>query len=437
MSILQKKIMVTEIRCQNCGNTISIEEAVAEDYKKSLREEMIRFKKEKEEQFKKEQERLREKEEQLAKKLREEEENLKKLLEQERTKIKLGLEEDIRKSIAADYENKLLALRRQQEDASEKLKEFRKKELEFLQKEIEMQNKTAQLELEFNKKLLEERVQLAEQIRRQENERIAQKELEYQLKMKELEKQLEDQKKLAEEMQRKAEQGSMQLQGEVQELMLEEILAAQFPGDTVEEVGKGVEGADCILTVRNRTGQECGKIIFESKRTRNWNAAWLEKLKKDMRATNSHIAVLVSKVYPKNMNCFGEVEGIWVCNFNEVAALTSALRNAIIMVYESKKAEENKGEKMQMLYNYLTGPEFRGQVEAIVEGFMAMKTALAKERIQMEKIWKEREKQIDKVLLSTSSMYGAVKGIAGSSVNNIPLLEPGEDDENTDEAKED
>lgn len=426
--------MATEIQCQNCGNLISIEEAVSEDYKKSLREEMLRFKKEKEEQIKKEQEKLKEKEEQFQKKLKEEEENFKKLFEQEKNKLRLNIEEDLRKSIAEDYQNRLVTLEKQKEDASEKLKEFRKKELEFMNKEMELQNKASQMELEYEKKLLLERTQLAEQIRKQEGERIAHKEMEFQMRMKELEKQLEDQKKLAEEMQRKAEQGSVQLQGEVQELLLEEILSAQFPTDSIEEVGKGVEGADCILTVRNNMGHECGKIIFESKRTRNWNSAWLEKLKKDMRSTQSHIAVLVTKAYPKNMQCFGQLDGIWICNFNEVSGLTTALRNAILMVYESKKAEENKGEKMQMLYNYLTGPEFRGQVEAIVEGFMAMKMALAKEKIQMEKIWKEREKQIDKVLLSTASMYGSVKGIAGSSVNNIPLLEPEEDDENNSES---
>jgi hypothetical protein len=241
--------------------------------------------------------------------------------------------------------------------------------------------------------------------------------------MRELEKQLDDQKKLAEEMRRKAEQGSMQLQGETQELLLEEILREHFPFDSIEEVGKGVEGADCMQIVRNAIGNECGKIIFESKRAKSWNNVWVDKLKTDMRNKQADLAILVTQSFPKGMNCFGERDGVWICSFKEVTGLTSALRNAIIRIADTRKSEENKGEKMQMLYNYLTGIEFRQHIEAIVEGFMSMKQSISKERIQMEKLWKEREKQLEKVLLNTSGMYGSIKGIAGSSVNTIPLLE--------------
>ena len=251
------------------------------------------------------------------------------------------------------------------------------------------------------------------------------KELDYQLKLKELEKQLEDQRKLAEEMKRRAEQGSMQLQGEVQELLLEELLSDHFPYDHIGEVGKGVEGADCIQIVRNHIGQDCGKIIFESKRTKAFNNGWIEKLKADMRNKQADVAILVTQVYPKEMTCFGEKDGVWICSFSEVIALTSALRHTIIRIADTKKSEENKGEKMQMLYSYLTGIEFRQQIETIVEGFLSLKNSISKERIQMEKIWKEREKQLERVLLSTSGMYGSIKGIAGASIGEIPLLEDG------------
>ena len=142
-----------------------------------------------------------------------------------------------------------------------------------------------------------------------------------------------------------------------------------------------------------------------------------------MRSRNADVAILVTNAFPKDMEKFGERDGIWLCNFNEVSSVAHLLRNGIIKIYEIQKSQENKGDKMQMLYDYLTGVEFRGQIEAIVEGFMAMKQGITKERIQMEKIWKEREKQLEKVLLSTSGMYGSVKGIAGASVGNIPLLE--------------
>jgi len=129
------------------------------------------------------------------------------------------------------------------------------------------------------------------------------------------------------------------------------------------------------------------------------------------------------------MERFGEREGIWLCNFTELKSVAHLIRNGIINIHEIQKSEENKGDKMQLLYNYLTGNEFRGQVEAIVEGFMAMKMGITRERVQMEKIWKEREKQLEKVLISTSGMYGSVKGIAGASVGNIPLLDGTTDDE--------
>ena len=194
-------------------------------------------------------------------------------------------------------------------------------------------------------------------------------------------------------------------------------------------MGKGIEGADCIQAVYSKLGIECGKIIFESKRTKTFQSAWIEKLKTDMRNKQADVAILVTQVYPKEMNCFGERDGVWICSFSEVVALTSALRHTIIRIAETKKAEENKGEKMQMLYSYLTGTEFRQQIETIVEGFLSLKNSINKEKIQMEKIWKEREKQLEKVLLSTSGMYGSIKGIAGSSIGEIPLLEDGVEEE--------
>lgn len=220
----------------------------------------------------------------------------------------------------------------------------------------------------------------------------------------------------------------MQLQGEAQELLLEELLRENFPFDVIEEVGKGVEGADCMQIVRNNSGKECGKIIYESKRTKGWSNAWIDKLKADKRNQGADVAILVTQTFPKDMERFGEKDGVWVCGFTEALGVAALIRNGVIRVYEAQKSQENRGDKMQLLYDYLTGNEFRGQVEAIVEGFMAMKTAITKERAQMEKQWREREKQLDKVLLATSGMFGSVKGIAGASVGDIPLLDGEADD---------
>ena len=394
------------ITCPNCNTQFEPNEIIRDEVEKELRTKMFDWQKKKQAEF----------DQQLL---------------DEKRKAQAELEIGIRKSVSSDYENKLQLLERTNRENEEKLKSSRQKELEFLQKEQQLKTKEEELEISIQQRLQQERSKLSDELRKLEEQKSAAKDTEYQMRVRELEKQLEDQKKLAEEMRRKAEQGSSQLQGESQELLLEQILREYFPFDIIEEVGKGVEGADCIQVVRNASGTECGRIIYESKRTKNWSNSWVEKLKTDLRNKGADIAILVTQAFPKDMKRFGERDGIWICSYDEIASVSMILRNAILRVSEAKRSEENKGEKMQLLYNYLTGNEFRQQVEAIVEGFMAMKNSLAKERIQMEKIWKEREKQLDKVLISTSGMYGSVKGIAGASVNSIPLLE------GTEEANED
>jgi hypothetical protein len=287
-----------------------------------------------------------------------------------------------------------------------------------MRKQNEMEQREKNFEIEKEKYFLEKKSEIEKSAVRKEQEL-------FEMKMKEKDIAMESLKKTIDDLKRKSEQGSMQLQGEAQELLLEQVLREKFPGDIIEEIGKGAEGADCILQVRNSSGKECGKIIFESKRTKAWNNAWIDKLKTDMRSKNADIAILVTQTFPKEMDRFGERDGIWICNFSEVLSLAHVIRQGIIKLYETQKTEENKGEKMQLLYNYLTGNEFRGHVEAIAEGFVAMKNSITRERIQMEKLWKEREKQLEKVLLNTVGLYGSVRGIAGASIGEIPALDGG------------
>jgi hypothetical protein len=408
---------------------IDVDNALSADMEQKLKQRYEQQLQESVSQLNNERKRLEDEQKLFDEKKKRENELFQQKLQQEKLKLETELQQQLRKSIASDYENQLRLLKQSAEESEEKLRTARLKELEFLKKEQEIKNKEQELEIVLQKRLLEERNSLMQQIRKEEESRTSLKETEYQLKVRELEKQLEDQRKLAEEMKRKAEQGSMQLQGEAQELLLEEILRDHFPYDSVGEVGKGVEGADCIQIVRNNFGSDCGKIIFESKRTKSFNSGWIEKLKTDMRNKQADVAILVTQAYPKDMSCFGEKDGVWICSFAEVLALTTALRHTIIRIADTKKAEENKGEKMQMLYGYLTGNEFRQQIETIVEGFLSMKNSITKERIQMEKLWKEREKQLEKVLLSTSGLYGSIKGIAGASIGSIPLLEDGMEEE--------
>lgn len=391
------------IKCPNCGNQFEASDAFREEIQKELRAKASEWQARKEEEFRKKEELLqKEKEEAL-------------------NKQKQSLEENIRKTIATDFENQLKMLNESNKENEEKLKAAREKELEFLKQVKNLKDKEAELEIVLQKKLQEERNNLMEQIRKQEQEKNALKENEYQLKQKEFEKQIEDQKKLIDEMKRRAEQGSMQLQGEVLELALEELLRNTFPFDAITEVGKGVRGADAIQIVRNKQGQECGKIIYESKRTKAFSNDWIEKLKADMRSQQADVAVLVTEVLPKEIESFGEKDGILVCRFSDVKALAHVLRDGIIKMNAATRSQENKGDKMAMLYNYLTSNEFSEQWNAIREGFMSMKLSIQKERDAMEKLWKAREKQLEKVLLNAAHIKGSVEGIAGQDSVNLSL----------------
>ncbi|QEK51662.1 DUF2130 domain-containing protein [Pedobacter aquae] len=412
--------MSTEIKCPNCAHVFPMEEAMTEEYKKELREKMLSFTKQKEEEFKK-------KLEDLDKEKQQQEQAFELRLQQEKKLLQQNVEENLRKAIANDFENKLALLEQNNKENEEKLKLARQKELEFLKQEQALKDKEAELEIQLQRKLQEQRQELAEQIRKQEAEKSSVKDTEYQLKVRELEKQIEDQKKLAEEMRRKAEQGSMQLQGEVQELILEELLKNSFPFDVISEVGKGVRGADCVQLVRNKFGQDCGKIIYESKRTKDFSMEWIEKLKKDMRSTGVDVAVIVSQVYPKGMDCFGERDGVWICSFAEVKAVAHLLRDGIIKIAGVARSQENKGDKMHMLYDYLTGNEFAEQWKAIREGFLSMKMSIQRERDAMEKLWKAREKQLEKVMLNAAHIHGSVEGIAGTDNNQFSLTDDTED----------
>lgn len=414
----------TLITCPSCGTEFEPTDAIREEVQKELRQQMKDWQQKKEDDFKK-------KEVALQKQLSEKDNEYQKLLADEKKKIQSDLEQSIRKSLSADFENQLKILQQSVADNEEKLKEARKKELEFLQKEQNLNRKEAEMELAVQKKIIEEREKLSVEIRKIEAQKIEQMETDFRMRLAEKDKQLEDQKKLAEEMKRKAEQGSMQLQGEVQELLLENILQNTFPHDTILPVGKGVRGADCIQVVNNNFGNECGKIIYESKRTANFSNDWIDKLKADMRSQGADVAVIVTQSMPKDMERFGEKEGVYICTFAEVNSLAAVLRTSILKIYALSKSQENKGDKMTMLYDYLTGSEFNEQWKAIREGFLSMKMSIQKERDAMERLWSAREKQLSKVLLNATRFKGSIEGIAGSETVNLNLLE----DENTDLAE--
>ncbi len=404
------------ITCPNCNHQFEPGDSMRDEIEKELRGKMVDWQKKKDEEFK-------QKEIGFAQLLKQKEEEAATLLAAEKKRLQQEMQESIRKTVMADFENQLTMLKQNAADTEEKLKESRKKELDFLQKEQALKTREEELQLTLQRQLIEEREKIKELVQKEEGERLNIKEQEYQLRMKELEKQLDDQKKLADEMRRKSEQGSMQLQGEVQELMLEEILQATFPFDKIEEVGKGVRGADCIQTVRNQYGNEAGRIIYESKRTKDFSNEWIEKLKADMRTTGADVAIIVTQTLPKDMDRFGEKNGVYICTFAEVRSVALLLRNALLKIADVKKSQDNKGDKMHMLYDYLTGSEFGENWKAIREGFLSMKMSIQRERDAMEKLWKAREKQLEKVLLNAAHIKGSVEGIAGADAINLNLLE--------------
>jgi len=393
-----------------------MEEAVSEEYKKELREQMLIYKKQKDDELLK-----KERDFQLL--VQNKDAEFSKKLQEEKTALQRNLEENLRKSISADFENQLRLLQQSNKDNEEKLKLSRQKELEFLQKERELKNREEELEISVQRKLQQERSKLSDEIRKIEEQKTSAKESEYQLKQKELEKQLEDQKKLVDEMKRKAEQGSMQLQGEVQELALEELLKTAFPFDEISEVSKGKRGADCIQTIRNNFGQECGKIIYESKRTENFSSDWIEKLKVDMQSQSADVAIIVTKAMPKDMTQFGERNGVYICTFKEAASVATILRNAILKISEIRKSQDNKGEKMVVLYSYLTSQEFKGNMNAMREGFRNLRAMMQKEREDFEKNWKKKEKQIELIIQNSLHISGSIEGISGQDSIDMHLLD--------------
>lgn len=408
--------MSTKITCPSCHHQFEPTDALRDEIQKDLRNQMMDWQKKKEEEFSKKENLFQQQFDALKS---EKDKELKNKIEEERQKLSETIKEDISKKLTFDYEAKLKFLEEANKEREEQLKEARQKELSFLKKEEALLRKEQEMEVEKQRMLRDERERIALELKKQSDEKEKQMQIDFQMKQKEWEIKFEQQQKALEEARKKAMQGSTQLQGEVQELALETLLRNSFPFDIIGEVGKGVKGADCIQTVRNNFGQECGSIIYESKRTKDFSHDWIEKLKTDARSLGADVAVIVTQAMPKEMECFGEKDGVWICTFSEARALANVLRDLIIKVHNAAKSQENKGDKMQMLYTYLTGHEFSEQWKAIREGFMSMRLSIQKEREQMEKLWKAREKQLDKVLLNAAHIKGSIEGIAG--MENVDL----------------
>ncbi len=339
-------------------------------------------------------------------------------LQDERAKII----EEARKNAFLEQQKGLELLQKELDEKSKQVQELHQKEAEIERLKRENNEAESRLKAENEKKLNEKLDLEREKIEKALHEKN-------ELKFKQQEEQLEMLRNELKNAQRKAELSSQQFQGEVQELAIEEFLRQKFPLDSVEEIKKGQRGGDCIQVVHTREFQNCGKIYYESKRTKEFQKAWVEKLKSDMREIGADVGVIVSEALPKEMERMGLFEGVWVCSFEEFKGLSAVLREGVIQVGLAKKSQENKGDKMDLLYHYLTSSEFSMQVNAIIEGFEQLRADLESEKRAMARIWKSREKQIDKVFEGTINMYGSIKGIAGNAIGQVKVLELGYDGE--------
>ena len=406
----------TSIKCPNCGTSIDVNDILKHQLEDKIRVEYQQKASEQAKEMMAKNEALEKAKADFESKKKQENEMFADRLEQAKKVSEKEITEKLKKKLEEESKDRVTEMEKELSEKSEKLRELSKMEGEVAKLQREKLEMKEAIEATAQKQLNETLALEREKIRKQEDDKN-------ELKFAALQKQLEDQKKLTEEMKRKQEQGSMQLQGEVMELAIEEWLASQFPLDTIDEIKKGASGADCLQIVNTRELQNCGSIYYESKRTKSFQATWIEKFKKDIQEKNANLGVLVTEVLPTGMERMGFKDGIWICTFEEFKGLSAVLRQSLINVSQAVQSQENKGDKMTMLYDYLTSNQFRLQVEGIVEGFSQMQNDLLKEKRAMQSIWKQREKQIDKVVQNTLGMYGAIRGIAGNAVQTIKALE--------------
>lgn len=402
------------IACPNCGTKIPLTEALFNQVKEKLGKEYEARADEKERE-------LLRREEILAKERKGFEDARKAIGQQVEERLKAETEK-LKQEARKEAETALfLELKDMQEQSAEKdkrLEEARKAELELRKKTRDMEEQKKSLDLELARRIDEER----EKIKKNTLELFSE---EHRLKDLEKEKKISDMLKTIDELKRKGEQGSMQTQGEVAELDLESLLKSKFPADEILPVPKGIKGADILQKVYDRNGHYCGTIAWEAKSTKAWSDGWISKLKDDQREIKAEIAVIVSKVLPEGVGTFTFMEGVWVASPILAGSLAEVLRTGLIQVSQTKLSAVGKSEKMEVLYNYLSGPEFKHKVEAIVEAFTSMKEDLDREKRAMTGIWSKREKQIERVIMNTSGMYGDMQGMLGASLPQIKMLEMG------------
>ena len=400
-----------DITCTKCGHEFELSEQLATPLVKETEkkyEELLRCK---DADLQKQKEELETTkisvEQEVEKRLTKETEKIAKV---EAEKAKAMAQTEIKDKVS---EIDLLKAQLLQND--EKLEDARKQQLGFMQKERELEDKRKELDIELEKRLREKSLTLETKLR----DNISQ---ELSLKVQEKDDTIEAMRKKIEGLKQRAEQGSQQAQGESLEVVLETKLREAFPFDTISPVAKGVSGADILQEVMGPSGKIVGSILWETKRTKTWHATWLPKLREDQRRAGANLSVLMSMTMPQEIKNFGQIDNVWVSSFDCAISLVTSLRINLIELANLRIIRKGESSKKELIYEYLTGPEFARRVEAIVERFSEAQTDLLKEKTWMQKMWARREKQIQGVISSTAGMYGDLEGLAGKSMPNIESL---------------
>jgi hypothetical protein len=410
--------MEPTITCPKCKQEIKLTESLAAPLVESTRRDFEKRLAEKDAVTAKRVAELREREDALAQAKSSLDEQVSAKVKAERTKIAAEESAKARLSLATDLDQKakeIIDLQEVLKSRDAKLAEAQKAQAELLRKQRELDDAKREMDLNVEKKVQAGLASVREQARKETEESLN-------LRLKEKEQTIAAMAKQLEEAQRRAEQGSQQLQGEVLELELEALLRSKFPRDIIEPVPKGEFGGDIIHKVVSLTGQRCGTILWESKRTKNWSDGWLAKLREDQRAAKAEVSLLISQTLPKGLESFDHIDGVWIAHPKVAVPVAMMLRQTLIEVNTARQVTEGQQTKTEMIYQYLTGPRFRQRVEAIVEAFTSMKTDLDAEKKVFTKQWAKREEQIDRVMQGTVGMYGDLQGIAGKTLQEIEGL---------------
>jgi hypothetical protein len=445
---MEDDLMSQEIKCPKCGTAIQLNQALSNQISEVLKQKL---QKEYDAKFLSEKTLLAEQyAREAAEKAGEENEKLKKLLSEQKTQLEEmnSLKESFAKKekeleqknrlIELDYEDKMKAAKAEYEKkAAEKAKEDNEimfKDMLAQIEELKLQNKSAkedqlslmrkQRELEAEKEnlQLENERKLNEERRKIHDELLSKVNNENDLKLREKDEQMDKLKATIEQLKKQTELTSQQLQGEVQELILEELLREKFPDDLIAPVAKGSRGADVIQTVKNKYDNAFGKIIWESKRTKNWSNDWIKKIKNDQREEGADVAIIVSQKLPEGLDLIGQIENVWVISFSAVEGITIALRELLMKVSNAKNSALKMDTEMESLYQYLCSPKFTQRIEFVVRTFMNMKEDLDKEKRSITRLWEKREEQITGAVKNTAQMYGELQGIIGNALPDVPTL---------------